>query len=225
MKQTLFAFALATAGVLAIPPAFAQDASSDAGTQAGWKSHSGWYIDGDLGVSRANANPTYRKANYAGALTGGYRWAASPDMSFGAELGYVYLGKFAARPDVNQNYLANGGSIGGARSNLRGATVGGAMRVNFTPAWYLNLRGGAFDAHGSALSEDTQFPVRRSFTNNIGYYAGIGTGWDINQHWSAGVNYTYYGVNRDPSLTNGQFAGTRVGLDTNTLTASAEYRF
>ena len=70
-----------------------------------------------------------------------------------------------------------------------------------------------------------QFPVRRSFSNNIGYYAGVGTGWDINQHWSVGVNYTYYGVNRDPSLTNGQFAGTRVGLDTNTLTASAEYRF
>jgi hypothetical protein len=40
-----------------------------------------------------------------------------------------------------------------------------------------------------------------------------------------GVNYTYYGVNRDTSLTNGQIAGTRVGLDTNTLTASAEYRF
>jgi len=225
MKKTLFAIALATAGVLAIPAAFAQDASTDSSTQAGWKSHSGWYVDGDLGTSRANDNQTYRKANYAGALTGGYRWAVSPDMSVGAELGYVYLGKFDAKSDINQNYLANGGNVGDARSNLRGATLGGDMRLNFTQAWYINLRGGLFDAHGSALSEDTQFPVRRNFSNNIGYYAGVGTGWDINRNWSVGLNYTYYGVNRDQSLTNGQIAGTRVGLDTNTLTASAEYRF
>ena len=97
MKKTLFAIALATAGVLAIPAAFAQDATTtDSATQSGWKSHTGWYADGDLGVSQANNNSTYRQANYAGSLTGGYRWAVSPDMSVGAELGYVYLGKFAA---------------------------------------------------------------------------------------------------------------------------------
>ncbi|MBB6242628.1 outer membrane beta-barrel protein [Rhodanobacter sp. MP1X3] len=227
MKKTLFAIALATAGVLAIPAVFAQDASTtdSSTTQSGWKSHSGWYVDGDLGASRANDNQTYRKANYAGSLTGGYRWAVSPDMSVGAELGYVYLGKFDAKSSANDAYLANGGTIGDSRSSLRGPTLGGAMRLNFTQAWYINLRGGVFDAHGSTLSEDAEFPVRRSFSNNIGYYAGVGTGWDINRNWSVGVNYTYYGVNRDPSLTNGQFAGTRVGLDTNTLTASAEYRF
>jgi len=226
MKKTLFAIALATAGVLAIPAAFAQDATTtDSATQSGWKSHTGWYADGDLGVSQANNNSTYRQANYAGSLTGGYRWAVSPDMSFGAELGYVYLGKFHAGDSVNQNYLANGGNIGGSRSNLRGATLGGSMRINFTPQWYLNLRGGAFDAHGSTLSDSTSQPVRRSFSNNIGYYAGVGAGYDITQNWSVGLNYTYYGVNRDTHLTNGQIAGTRVGLDTNTLTASAEYRF
>lgn len=240
MKKTLFAIAIATAGAFAIPTAFAQDASTDSSTQAGWKSHSGWYVDGDLGTSRANDNQTYRKANYAGALTGGYRWAVSPDMSIGAELGYVYLGKFDAKSSANDAYLANGGTVGDSRSNLRGATLGGAMRLNFTQAWYINLRGGVFDAHGSALSNSSYqagldsgpgrsgsytAPVHRSFSNNIGYYAGVGTGWDINRNWSVGVNYTYYGVNRDQSLTNGQIAGTRVGLDTNTLTASAEYRF
>lgn len=225
MKKTLFALAFATAGILTASSAFAQDASTDSTTQPGWKSHTGWYVDGDLGVSQANNNSTYRQANYAGALTGGYRWAVSPDMSIGAEAGYVYLGKFHAGNSVNNAYLANGGSVGDARSNLRGATLGGAIRWNFTPQWYVNLRGGAFDAHGSTLSESTEAPVRRSFTNNIGYYAGLGTGWDINQNWSVGVAYTYYGVRRDTHLTNGQIAGTRVGLDTNTLTANVEYRF
>ncbi len=222
MKKTLLALAFASAGLLAVPAAFAQDqsASSTSGDQ---KAFTGWYLDGDLGASRISKGP-YNGNNYAGGLTGGYRWAVSPDMSVGAELGYVYLGKQDARSGYEQAYYANGGS-NETRSNLRGATLGGALRWNLVPNWYINLRAGAFDAHGSGLSDSSFAPVRRSFSNNLGYYAGIGTGWDINQHWGVGLNYNYYQVNRGESTINGQRTGTRVGMDTSTLTASAEYRF
>jgi opacity protein-like surface antigen len=223
MKKTLLAIALAVSGVASVSSAFAQD-SADSSAKQGWNSKSGWYIDGDLGVSRANNRDIYRDTNYTGGLTGGYRWAVSPDMSIGAELGYVYLGKLDARSGVAQNYAANGGT-GDTRSNLRGATLGADLRWNFSPIWYVDLRGGAFDAHGSSLSNDAFQPVNRSFSNNLGYYAGVGTGWDINQHWSVGVDYTYYQVSRSPKLVNNQFDGTRVSLDTNTLTAKVEYRF
>jgi len=217
MKKTILAIALATAGMAALP-AFAQDQAPVQNAK------SGWYLDGDLGVSYLSKGP-YNGSNYAGALTGGYRWAVSPDMSIGPELGYVYLGKQDVRDSYRDAFYANGQS-GKTRSNLRGATLGGAMRLNFNPSWYLNLRAGLLDARGSGLSDSREQPVRRSFTNNFGYYAGIGTGWDINNHWSLGVNYNYYQVSRDlKTMPNGQRAGTRAHLDTQTLTASAEYRF
>lgn len=220
MKKTLLAIALATTSLLAVPTVFAQTASSLNSDQ---KAHTGWYLDGDLGASQISKGP-YDHTNYAGGLTGGYRWAVSPDMSLGAEVGYVYLGKQDARNSYKQAYLANGGTDE-TRSNLRGATVGGAMRLNLLPAWYINLRAGAFEAHGSGLSDSYTAPVRRSFSNNLGYYAGVGTGWDINQNWGVGLNYNYYQVSRDRSTVNGQYDGTRAHLDTSTLTASAEYRF
>jgi OOP family OmpA-OmpF porin/outer membrane immunogenic protein len=216
MKKTLFAIALATAGLVAIPSAFAQDQTD------GQKAKQGWYVDGDLGASYVDKGPN-KGSNYAGGLTGGYRWAVSDELSAGAELGYVYLGKQDARKGAQYAYYANGGTSG-TKSNLRGATLGGTLRWNFTPSWYVSLRGGVFDAHVSGLS-DSDAPVRRSASNNLGYYAGVGTGWDINQHWSVGVNYNYYQVNRGLKTVDGQREGTRLHLDTQTLTASAEYRF
>lgn len=220
MKKSLLTIAIVATALTAATAAYAQDANGQAVSNA----KSGWYLDGDLGVSRANDRSVYNDTNYTGALTGGYRWAVSPDMSIGAELGYVYLGKLDAREGAKFAYWANGGQ-GQTRSNTRGATLGAAMRVNLNPAWYLNFRAGAFDARSSGLSDDSLMPVRRNFNNNLGYYAGVGTGWDINQNWSVGVNYNYYQVSRDPSTINGQRVGTRYNLDTNTLTASAEYRF
>lgn len=217
MKKTILAMALVAAAAVAVP-AFAQD---QAPVQ---KAKSGWYLDGDLGVSYTNKGP-YNGSNYAGGLTGGYRWAVSPELSVGAEAGYVYLGKQDARNSYRDAFYANGQS-GKTRSNLRGATLGGALRWNFVPAWYITLRGGLFDAHGSGLSDSSDQPVRRSYSNNLGYYAGVGTGWDINDHWSVGVNYNYYQVNRGlKTVASGQREGTRVHMDTQTLTASAEYRF
>ncbi|BBD81018.1 outer membrane protein [Aerosticca soli] len=216
MKKTLFAIALAVAGAAGAASVCAQD---QAPVQ---KARQGWYVDGGLGVSYIGKGP-YNGSNYAGSLTGGYRWAVSDELSIGAELGYVYLGKQDAGQSYRDAYHAKGGTSE-TRSDLRGGTLGAALRWNFSPEWYMNLRAGVFDAHGSGLS-DSHDPVRRTFNHNIGYYAGLGAGWDINQHWSVGVSYDYYQVNRDRKMVNGQWDGTRVHMDTQTLTASAEYRF
>lgn len=221
MKKTIFALAIATTGLALSAGAFAQDTTPE----SGWNAQSGWYIDGDLGVAQANNNNHYKGSNYTGGLTGGYRWAVGPDLSIGPEIGYVYLGKADAGEGSKQAYYANGGN-NNPRSNLRGATLGADMRFNVSPIWYIDVRGGALDARGSALSDSENAPVRRNFSNNLGYYAGVGTGWNINRHWGVGLEYNYYQVSRDRhSQPDGQWRGTGLSLDTNALTAKVEYRF
>lgn len=222
MKKTLFALAIAATGLALSSASFAQDSTA---TKSDWNAQSGWYINGDLGVSQANSNSHYNGSNYTGGLTGGYRWAVGPDLSIGPEIGYVYLGKFDAGKGSKQAYYANGGD-NNPQSNTRGATLGADMRFNLNPAWYIDVRGGAFDARSSALSDSDSAPVRRNFSNNIGYYAGVGAGWNINRNWGVGLDYTYYQVSRARHQEpNGQYDGTKLSLDTNTVTAKVEYRF
>src|SRR6185437_12709581 len=84
MKNTLFAIALATAGLSAVP------LTSHAADQ------SGFFINGNVGESSVN------KGVYDDSDTGfggniGYRWAVAPNVLLGVEGGYTDLGNFSTK--------------------------------------------------------------------------------------------------------------------------------
>lgn len=198
MKKTLFAVALATAGLVAIPAAFAQSSPAQTAQQ-------GWYVGAEAGYGQINKGPYDSNGDAIGGIKGGYRFAINPNMSVGVEAGYQYLGQVDAR---------GASGVSSLRSKLHGPTLGVNLRYNFTPAWYGELRTGAFYAQGQGLT-DSAIPVYQRF-DRTRYYAGVGVGYNISQNWSVGVNYNYYdGSNRNHG----------VQLQTNAYTVSAEYRF
>ncbi|RDS82640.1 outer membrane beta-barrel protein [Dyella psychrodurans] len=199
MKKTLFAVALATAGLVAIPAAFAQDASTQQLAQQGW------YVSGEAGYGQVNKGPYDSNGDVVGGVKGGYRFALNPNISLGVEAGYEYLGRVDARGASGNSSL---------RSKLYGPTLGTSLRYNFTPKWYGEVRAGAFFAEGQGLT-DSANPSYQRF-DRTRYYAGAGVGYNITQNWSVGVNYNYY----DGS---GRRGGAQ--LDTNAVTVAAEYRF
>ena len=197
MKKTLFAVALATAGLAAVPAAFAQSSSAPTAQQ-------GWYIDGEVGYGQINKGPYDSNGDAIGGIKGGYRFAINPEMSVGVEAGYQYLGRIDAR-------YSNDSSL---RSKLYGPTLGANLRYNFTPKWYGEVRAGAFYAQGQGLTDSYNSSYQRF--DRTRYYAGVGVGYNLTQNWSVGVNYNYYdGSNRNHG----------VQLQTNAYTASVEYRF
>jgi outer membrane autotransporter protein len=197
MKKTLFAVALAAAGVVAVPAAFAQSTSAPTAQQ-------GWYVDADVGYGQVDKGPYQSNGDAIGGIKGGYRFAISPQTSVGVEAGYQYLGRIDARASSDASL----------RSKLYGPTLGANLRYNFTPNWYGEVRGGAFYAQGQGLTDGAN-PNYQRF-DRTRYYAGVGVGYNVTQNWSVGVNYDYYdGSNRNHG----------VQLQTNAYTVSAEYRF
>jgi OmpA-OmpF porin, OOP family len=199
MKKTMFAAALAAVGLVAVPAAFAQDASTQQLAQQGW------YVSADAGYGQINKGPYDSNGDAVGGVKGGYRFALNPNVSLGVEAGYEYLGRVDARGASGDSSL---------RSKLYGPTLGANLRYNFTPKWYGEVRGGAFYAQGQGLT-DTANPSYQRF-DRTRYYAGVGVGYNLTQNWSLGVNYNYYdGSNRNHGAQ----------LQTNAVTASVEYRF
>ena len=202
MKKTLFALALATAGVVAIPAAFAQDAAAPTAQQ-------GWYVGANAGYADVSRG-AYDNGEFAGGIKGGYRFAINPSTSLGAEVGYVYLGRVSAQNSYSQNFAGSND-----KSKLQGATAGLNLRYNFSPSWYGEVRGGAFFAKGEGLTDDRENPQFTNF-NSTRYYAGAGVGYNIAQNWSVGLNWDYY---------DGSQSDKNIHLPTNLYSVSAEYRF
>ena len=194
-NKILLAVALATAGLVAVPAAFAQNAANPTSQQ-------GWYVAANAGYAGIDKGP-YDNGAVAGGVTGGYRFAINPATSLGVEVGYQYLGQVTARG------LSSDSS---ADAKLRGTTAGLNLRYNLSPSWYGELRGGAFYAQGQGLT-DSANPQYQQF-NRTQYYAGAGVGYNITPQLSMGLNYNYY---------NG--TGRNVELQTSAYTVSAEYRF
>ena len=203
MKNTILALALATAGLAAVP-AFAQD--------SGQTAQQGWYVGANAGYGQVQKGP-YDNGDFAGGVKGGYRFAINPETSLGMEVGYVYLGRADARGQYTQNYANYNGSNG--QSKLQGATAGLNLRYNISQSWYAELRGGAFFAKGSGLTDDKFNPQSVRF-NSTDYYAGAGVGYNITPKWSVGLNYDYYQASDSDK---------NIHLPTNVYTVSAEYRF
>ncbi|MDE2157019.1 MAG: porin family protein [Xanthomonadaceae bacterium] len=197
MNRTLLALTLATAGVLAVPAASAQNTSSDNG---------GWFVNGNVGRTSLDHGP-YNDHDTGYAVNGGYRWSLAPSFALGAEVGYNDLGNI--HPN---NIFNNQPVVDRSRSQLHGWTAGVNGHLNLTPNWYLSARTGLYSWTGHGLSNDVN-PIRKRLNDNS-YYAGAGMGYDFSNNVSVGLNYDHYDAKRH-----------NVDLSTDLVSVSAEYRF
>ncbi|MEO6926870.1 MAG: porin family protein [Rhodanobacter sp.] len=196
-KKTLLALAFASAGLLAVPAAFAQNATADNG---------GWFINGNVGRTAINHGP-YDGHDTGYAVNGGYRWSLSPNFALGAEVGYNDLGNIHAKNIFNSQPV-----VADNKSELHGWTAGANAHLNLSPNWYLSGRAGLYSWTGHGLSNDVS-PVRKGL-NDTSWYTGAGVGYNITPNLSVGVNYDYFHAKKQS-----------IDLSTDMVSASAEYRF
>ncbi|TBR40383.1 MULTISPECIES: outer membrane protein [Dyella] len=245
MNKSLLALAFAAAGVAALP-AFAQDASSTpSGGNGNYQSSQpvgsgNWFIGANVG--RTNGSDTGgfgsnaagfnffkgeqgRRTGYG--VLGGYRWKAGQDLGLGLEVGYTDLGNYRVKNvfnsgDVNQKTTEDA---------LRGWLAGVNGRINLTPGWYLSARGGAFwandnnDKYYNSVGQDLGFSSGGN-SGRASWYAGVGTGWDINERFGLGLQYDYFHANAG-KIKNNETGETQPGLKRSTglVSLNAEYRF
>jgi opacity protein-like surface antigen len=171
MKNTLFAIALATAGLTAIP------LTSHAADQ------SGFFINGNVGESNVNKG-VYDDSDTGFGANVGYRWAVTPSVLLGVEGGYTDLGSFSTKDRF--------AGLGLRDAELKGWNLGVNGHFNVTDNWYVSGRTGWFrgDVKGAFL-DTAGAPVSIDDTSNK-WYAGAGFGYDFNSNLSVGLNYDYY---------------------------------
>lgn len=165
-------------------------------------------------------NKNGRRTGYT-ALAG-YRWKVGPDLGLGLEAGYSDLGNYKL------SNLGNSGSVDQtSRENaLRGWMLGGNGRINLMPHWYIGAHAGYFHANNNGGAYNNSLNKALFHGGNAGgYYAGLGTGWDVNNHFGVGVKYDYFHasagtIHDQPS--NSDFAVRR---STGIVSLDAEYRF
>jgi hypothetical protein len=176
-------------------------ASTLATSAAGAADLTGWFVNG--GAGRANYNATvdgYGAGSDHGSaeiVNAGYR-----TQFIGFEAGYTNLGSVSAHDATDSAKLSGDGW-----------TVGLNGHFNPTEQWYISARGGAFvwKMHATAnIGGQAYTGSERS----LDWYAGVGTGYDINRHWSIGANFDYY-----------KMAKHELDIGTRVFTVSAEYRF
>jgi OOP family OmpA-OmpF porin/outer membrane immunogenic protein len=190
MKNTLFAIALASAGLLAAP-AVSQATDANGG-------NGGFFVNGNVGQSNLDKG-AYNDNDTGYDVNLGYRWSLNPNVALGVEGGYVDLGKFDPKSGVATPGLPS--------ASVKGWTAGVNGHFNLTPQWYVSGRAGLFraDVKGGYL-DATPAPILVDDTSNK-FYAGAGVGYDFSNNFSVGVNYDYYkansnGLNLEPSLVS-----------------------
>lgn len=171
MKNTLFAIALASAGLLSLP-SISQAADT-----------SGFFINGNVGQSNLDKN-SFDDDDTAFGGNVGYRWAVAPNVLLGVEGGYTDLGSFDAK----------GSDIG--KAELKGWNLGVNGHFNVSDNWYISGRGGFFRADRKVTLDLLPTSLSVDDTKN-GWYAGAGFGYDFNTNFSLGLNYDYYKVDKD----------------------------
>ena len=183
MKNTLFALALAAAGLVGVSSAQAAD------------NHNGFFINGNVGQSNVDKG-NYDDDDTAFGANIGYRWAVSPNVLLGVEGGYVDLGKVSPK--------SGGGALG--QAEIDGWTVGVNGHFNVADNWYLSGRAGLFRADVKGGYFNGEVPVLVDDSSND-WYAGAGFGYDFNTNFSLGLNYDYYrtekaGLKLDPGVVS-----------------------
>lgn len=197
LKKTLLALAFTSAGLLAAPAVFAQSAPG-AGDS--------WFVNGNVGRTSVDKGP-YDNHSTGYGINAGYRWALSPSVALGGEVGYNDLGNIRAK-----NVFHSDPVVADGKSELHGWTAGVNGHFNVSPNWYLSARTGIYGWKGHGLSNDEN-PIRKGL-DDTSWYAGAGVGYDFSNNVSVGLNYDYYDAKKD-----------RVDLSTDMVSVSAEIRF
>jgi len=208
MKKTLLALALASASLAFVPAAFAQDAQPANGNyQPDQAVGSGnWFIGANAGQTHIAEGP-YNDHPAAYSLTGGYRWKVGQDLGLGVDVGYNDLGNLRLKNVFNSQNVNQTSE----RQALRGWTAGVNGKINVYKGWYFSGRAGVYGWKGDGYSDQD---FNRHHLDKVDYYAGAGTGYDFNDHFSLGLAYDYYHASKQG-----------VDLTTDAATVSAEYRF
>ena len=181
-------------------------AAACVGTSAQAKDLTGWFVNG--GVGSAHYKATYEgvsgtESDTGFQINGGWR-----SQFIGFEGGYVDLGSISENDGLGDSAKLSG----------KGWTLGLNGHFNPTDKWYISARAGFFrwtvDARAD-LADGMGGTTRYSGSENgLNGYAGLGTGIDFNRHWSVGVNFDYYNINKH-----------HVNIDTKLYSVTAEYRF
>lgn len=245
MKKSLLALAFTSASIIGAP-VLAQDTASN--TQAGGNylpsqsvGSGNWFIGANVGRTNGSDTGGFGSGNGSGfnflkgekgrrtgyGLLGGYRWKVGNDLGLGLEAGYTDLGNYRVKNvfnnnDVNQRSTTNA---------LRGWLVGVNGRINLVPQWYISAHGGYFHAndnnnnYNNSLGQDLGL-TSGGRSGRGSWYAGVGTGWDINENVSLGVNYDYFHANAG-KIKNTTTGEVTQGLKRSTgiVSLSGEYRF
>jgi OmpA-OmpF porin, OOP family len=195
MRNT--AIVLAMAAVFAAAPAFAQDNTADG---------SGFFVNGKIGHSYFGSG--HNSGDDTGyAISGGYRWAVTPQFGIGPEVGYNDLGNVRIKNVFNSNPV-----IAPGKASLHGWTVGANAHLNLTPNWYVSARTGLYAWNGRGLSSNIN-PVDEHH-NADGYFGGVGFGYDFSNNLGLGLGYDYYHAKKSD-----------LNLSTGLLSVNAEVRF
>ena len=176
MKNTLFAIALATAGLTAIP------LTSHAADQ------SGFFINGNVGQSNLSKG-LYDDDDTGFGANVGYRWAVAPNVRLGVEGGYTDLGEFATKGRY--------AGVGIPNAEISGWNLGVNGHFNVTENWYVSGRAGLFRGDVKGGYFDPAGAVVRVDDTSDKWYAGAGFGYDFNNNFSVGLNYDYYKVDKN----------------------------
>ncbi len=192
MKRTLLTLAVLAGSTLTATSVQAKDLTGGfVNLGAGRVSYHATLNDFDLGSEHGTAV----------ILNAGYR-----TQFIGFEAGYTDLGSISSRDATTYGKLSGDGWTAGINGHF-----------NPTDAWYISGRGGAFvwKLHATLKSSDpANLFDEKASKQSLGWYAGVGTGYDINKSWSIGAHFDYYSISKQ-----GLDIGNRV------YTVSTEYRF
>jgi hypothetical protein len=157
------------------------------------------------GVGSAHYHASYEGYDLGKDSDTGYQVNAGWRSRFiGFEGGYADLGSVDISDGAGDSLGASG----------KGWTLGLNGHFNPTDKWYISARAGFFFWNVDLRANLADGTGGSDSENGMNGYAGIGTGIDFNRHWSAGVNFDYYKINKH-----------HVNIGTKLYSVTAEYRF
>jgi len=173
------------------------------GTSAQAKDLTGWFVNG--GVGSAHYHASFEGIDLGKESDTGYQINAGWRSRFiGFEGGYADLGSVDISDGAGDSLGASG----------KGWTLGLNGHFNPTDKWYISARAGFFFWNVDLRAKLADGTSASDSENGMNGYAGIGTGIDFDRHWSAGVNFDYYKINKH-----------HFNVDTKIYTVNVEYRF
>jgi OmpA-OmpF porin, OOP family len=203
-------------------------ALSFASFSAAAATHDGAFISVTGGGSRYDLSGTsgYDKTDSSFGGLVGYRWVVDRPFAFGVEAGYVNLGKMTYTDSfIDDNYDYS--------DTYKEKFKGKAVLIGVNGKWDLP-NGFTITAHGGLAHSQIDYHVREYVqdsganqtyklydgdSSDNAIYAGLGFGYDFNEHLGITVIYDHYALKAD-DLT-GDKRTVNVGVFGGTL----EYRF